>query len=356
MTPTVRLSPSGIHLYIPSLKQQQLIRHAFFLDTKEAESHLGPYLFFLVVITIFRYIVRRYPSFAYEWVLRIKILWHDFSHLISDDHIAQCYFELGLVCKRRGKFTEAIQYCEDSLDLQESLHGLSSPSTAKCHILLASIVGEIESYGVVIKCFNRALSVIGADRIGEDSASEDEDVTNYDTIAALAWNNMALLEKNHGMYGQALYYYKKSIEVYEREDCVAEAAIVYSNASLLFLKTGNHEKALQFIQRSIQLKVESQEVGPFHLSTATSHNNHGLILYEMERHEEALSCHGSAIEIREKILGKSDKSTKQSYYDSARAFKQMGNVKESNIYFRKAMKIPLRSKLQNYISKRKKEL
>eukprot|EP00554_Chaetoceros_debilis_P012733 CAMPEP_0194120428 /NCGR_PEP_ID=MMETSP0150-20130528/43439_1 /TAXON_ID=122233 /ORGANISM="Chaetoceros debilis, Strain MM31A-1" /LENGTH=249 /DNA_ID=CAMNT_0038812537 /DNA_START=235 /DNA_END=982 /DNA_ORIENTATION=+ len=239
-----------------------------------------------------------------------------------EDHIAQCYFELGLACRRRRKFAEAIQHCEDSLDLQESLYGLSNPSTAKCHILLASIVGEIESYGVAMACFKRALAVIGVDSIGEDSSSEDED-TDHDTIAALAWNNIALLEKNHGMYGQALYYYKKSIQVYEREGCVAEAAIVYSNASLLLLKTGDHEKALQFIQKAITLKVESKEIGPLHLSTAITHNNHGLVLYEMERYEEALSSHGYAIEIRDKILGKSDKSTAQSYHDSARALKQM---------------------------------
>jgi tetratricopeptide (TPR) repeat protein len=140
----------------------------------------------------------------------------------------------------------------------------------------------------------------------------------------------------NGSAKNASIYFQEALEIRKRalgEDH-SDTATSYNNMGMSLSDLDQHEKALEYFQKA--LEIRKRVLGEDHPDTATSYNNMGMSLSDLDQHEKALEYFQKALEIRKRVLGEDHPDTATSYYNVGISLRDLGRYEEALEYKQKA--------------------
>lgn len=206
--------------------------------------------------------------------------------------LAQGFNNLGDFYKVRSKFKNALYYYEKSLDLAiefKNTHAeyLMNYSIALCY-------GQIANYSVSKKYFKRALTL--AESLPTEKFSEINLKSHLNNIAELYLRiaNILVSENNHN---QAIEYIEKSINISIKSNNINSIISSYNTLTELLISTKEFSKAERFIDSAIILSKQNNLL----LDLAESYSKKAELLESINNYDEALKYCDSSININKQF-------------------------------------------------------
>ena len=156
---------------------------------------------------------------------------------------------------------------------------------------------------------------------------------------AASYNNIGQVYNNIGEYSEALSFYQKSLEIYQKtlSSNHLSLAVLYNNISLVQAFMSDYFKALQSQKNA--LEIERANLPPNDPSLAISYNNIGLVYKNIGDYSKALESHEKALEIEQKILPSSHPSLAVSYNNMGLLSDSMGQYSKALAFYEKTLEI-----------------
>ncbi|MDE7332030.1 MAG: tetratricopeptide repeat protein [Lachnospiraceae bacterium] len=193
-----------------------------------------------------------------------------------------------------------------------------------------------------VKCHLKVLKI--RRRLAEKSSSynfqPEIDLTS-------TYNNLAFVYKKMENYQDAEKYYRKSIEIRERNENQNPSvyrpalALVYSNYSKMLNVRGRNKEAQKYCKKAYDIRHELVQTDPaYEVELAFTLHEYGIILTDAGMYRQAKDYIEEAIRIREKRSDK-DKMTyglnlAETYCCYGKLLVQMGDFPPNEEYYRKA--------------------
>lgn len=138
---------------------------------------------------------------------------------------------------------------------------------------------------------------------------------------------------------EAILYYERAIEMYERLDPpeLEEVADICNNLGFIYRSIGNMDTAETLFLKGLEICHNSY--GKNHEKTAILFNNVGALYLKSGYDEQAREMHTMALEGRIASLGENHPDTAQSYSNLALSLAQMGENKQAKEYFVKSLAV-----------------
>jgi len=164
----------------------------------------------------------------------------------------------GISLHTLGKLKEAIEYLDRALRID--------PTDADIWAYKGYVLNDLEHYEAAIDCTDRALEI--------------------DPNCAMAWTNKGNALWGLGQYAEAIACFDRALEI----DQGGWVVIPLSNKANVLHLLGRKQEAMALYDQALAIdSVGDDAVEPWY--------NKGVLLLELERWEEALSCFERALEI-----------------------------------------------------------
>lgn len=171
----------------------------------------------------------------------------------ADPHDHHVVFLLGLIVHRAGRYTEAIQYFLQAIDLQ--------PSVAQYYVALAESLKEQGSLDDAIDCFHAVLQI--------DPANAD------------ALNGVGDVFLRRHEYEGAITAFERAIEI---DPDYVEA---YGNLGGALARTGRFDRSIEMSRAALALNDRY----------LPAFNNLGFVYFRLKRFDEALDWYARALDV-----------------------------------------------------------
>ena len=227
------------------------------------------------------------------------------------------YNEIGIQYYSQGRYQEALDWYNRSLEISESISCKESLATTYNNI------GEIYRvqgrYQEALDWYIKSLKIKEAidDKLG----------------LAIVYNNIGLLYTHQGNYKGALIQYEKSLEISKTIGNMSGLARAYNNIGNIYHIQGKYEDALHLCNMVLEI---SQKISD-QLGLAAAYNNIGRIYRDQNRYQEALDCCMKSLVIRERIGDEVGLST--TYHSIGLIHCNRNNNKEALDWFKKSLRI-----------------
>lgn len=138
---------------------------------------------------------------------------------------------------------------------------------------------------------------------------------------------------------EAIIYYERAIEMYERLDppVPLDVADICNNLGFIYRSLGNMDTAETLLLKG--LEICHNELGSKHEKTAILCNNVGALYLKSGYDEQAREMHTMALDARKFSLGEQHPDTAQSYSNLALSLAQIGETATARDYFQRALAI-----------------
>ena len=156
---------------------------------------------------------------------------------------------------------------------------------------------------------------------------------------AIYYNQFGCVKDKQGDYEEALWYYKKSVEILKETlpPNHPKLAASYNNIGSVFKNLGEYSKALSFYKKSLEMRQKT--LPPNHSDLATSYNNIGEVYRKMGEYSKALSFYGKSLEMRQKTLPPNHPWLAASYNNIGEVYRNMGEYSKALSFYEKALEI-----------------
>lgn len=225
-----------------------------------------------------------------------------------------------------GKFSEAIPFAQEALELSEAL-GPDHPDTATALHNLAALYDEIGNYAKAEPLYQRAL------KIREKALGPD----HPDTATVL--NNLGGLYREMDDYAKAESLLQRALKI--REKALGpdhpDTAMTLMFLAELYRKIGNYAKAEPLYQQA--LKTEEDTLGPDHPNTTTALNNLATLYREKGDYAKAESLYQRALRRNEKALGPDHPRSTAPLNNMAALYVAMGDYAKAEPLYQRVLKI-----------------
>ncbi|CAF0881804.1 unnamed protein product [Rotaria sordida] len=235
---------------------------------------------------------------------------------------AQGWDRLGLLLIKSGKFDKA-QEIYDIL--------LGETTTDQEKALMYHRLGVIKNsqgrYTDAITYFQQSIEI------------KTKVLSPMDSDLASSYDNIGLVYKNMGDYSNALLFHQNALEIRQKNlpSNHRDLAISYNNIGLVYNHMSDYSNALSFHQKALEIR---QKILPSnHPDLASSYNNIGSVYENMNDYSKALSLHQKALEIREKTLPPNHPSLAVSFGHIGIALSEIGDHSKAILYCERALKI-----------------
>jgi tetratricopeptide (TPR) repeat protein len=208
----------------------------------------------------------------------------------------------------------------------------------KCNESIAAIldkIGEIfgmqGKYKEAIENFNKSLDIT------RKIYGSDEHATIATTL-----QNIGLVLYNQGKYKEALEHFNKSLEINRKvygSDEHATIATTLQNIGLVLYNQGKFKEALEHFNKSLEIhrKIYGSDEHP---SIATTLQNIGSVLNNQGKFKEALEHFNKSLEIEKKVYGTDEHpSIATTLQNIGSVLKMLGKYKEVMEHFEKSLEI-----------------
>ncbi len=152
-------------------------------------------------------------------------------------------------------------------------------------------------------------------------------------VYADALNDFGYIKNHDGQKNTALFYYYKSLGIYNKIDYKEGIAASYNNIGLAYDSKGNYLQALKFYFKSLSV---SEKYKNFEIM-AISYSNIGVIYDQQKEYDKALEFYMKALKIQLKIKDKSGIAT--SYNNLGFLFNRKKEKKKAIYYYTLSNKI-----------------
>jgi hypothetical protein len=160
-------------------------------------------------------------------------------------------------------------------------------------------------------------------------------------LAALIYNNIALVLEDQSYYDKALVYHERSLNVSSKLFGLDNHFVntTYNNMGTVFAYMDDNKKALEYFEKC--LLFELKKLGSVHHSVSISYNNIGKLLDNIGDSIKALDYFNKSLMIKAKIFKENDISFAGLYENIGTALSNISNFNEAFDYYQKALKIRL---------------
>ena len=204
----------------------------------------------------------------------------------TPDHLL-IYSKLGFICQKQGRFGEALEY------LNLSINGYENSDHINTH------TQRLDAYsyrGLIYKCcgdFDKALSDMQmALRISQDNTESVDLITG-----TYVHENLGLLYKDNSQYELAFDHLRTALELQEKylPKNHFSLAQTYNNLSLVLTAMGNHRMGLEYTTKA--RKIQCQSLPENHPHLATMYQTEATVLYSQSKYSDAFVLYEKAYHI-----------------------------------------------------------
>lgn len=194
--------------------------------------------------------------------------------------LAHLYHTLGYNYKKQGLYEKSIETYQKTIELRTEIDDKKGASLALNN--LGNIYYDMGLYSLAIECFRRNIAILkeldstndiasalsGIGNVLSDQKRYNEALKNYNEALVLSLKtkdsiHLATVHTNIGEikyllkdYDQALKYYKKSLEYGEAIDYYYLTGYALAGIGSVYLEQGDYKKAEDFLQRSLDLRLQ----------------------------------------------------------------------------------------------------
>ena len=156
---------------------------------------------------------------------------------------------------------------------------------------------------------------------------------------ATAYNNLGSTYGHLGDHQKALKFKLKALEIQEKvlPENHPSLATSYNNVGSTYGELGDHQKALKFMLKA--LEIWEKVLPENHPDLAASYNNVGSTYGELGDHQKALKFKLKALEIREKVLPENHPDLAASYNNAGSTYGKLGDHQKALKFKLKALEI-----------------
>jgi tetratricopeptide (TPR) repeat protein len=153
------------------------------------------------------------------------------------------------------------------------------------------------------------------------------------------FENLGNIYYHLGEYHKALELLQKSLEIQKHSIGVKPIILAqnYNDLGLVYKSTKDYERALMFLKKGLQLRLK--ELDDNHIDISRSYNNIGLVYRLSGNYEESLLFFEKALHIKEHNLDKYDPNLASLYNNIALTYQAISNYKKAFAFFDKALKV-----------------
>ncbi|CAH1239490.1 KLC1 [Branchiostoma lanceolatum] len=204
------------------------------------------------------------------------------------------------VSLRLGDYRKSINYCEQIIQIEESIcgQGTADPYIAVSLEYLGIAWMELGEVRKAIIYFEQALQT--ARSIYGDNAS-----TPY---IAKSLNNLGIAWHKFQDYGKAIGYYEKSLQmrksIYGQSTVHADIANSLNSLGGVWGALGDHRKAISYCEQALQMCTFIYGHNTTHPHIAILLNNLGETWYGMGDYRKATSYHEQALQMHKSVYGR----------------------------------------------------
>lgn len=194
--------------------------------------------------------------------------------------MARDNYQVGIVLKKQGKYSDALTYSTKALSVWEQMPEKKTNVANVC-ISIGNIYQRQGQFDMALEYFFRCLDTAQA--------------TNSNGLIADAYKSIGLVYENQGLYDQALEMYNQSLTLDEQRNNQKGIAGAYNNIGNVHYRKGELNEALTSYLKSIDLK---EKLG-LTQGVAGTYNNIGLIYEGLDIYPEAIEYHNKSLALRE---------------------------------------------------------
>lgn len=235
------------------------------------------------------------------------------------ESIGNEYFNGGNVEKARPNYQKAFS-------ITKELYGIQSPKTASAEEKIAAVYMSQEKFAEAVEIYKRSLAVKTAKNV-DKSAQTIDLYTNYGNA-----------EYNLSNYDEAGKVYERALLIIENEKVAdSKLDIFYNNYGLFCKAIGDYKKALEFTQKSLDIK--KKQYGDNSSKYASTLNNLGTIYSRLGNFNLALECFETAEKVFVETEGASSEKTCEAYLNMGNLYNRLGQNDLALDYYNKALTI-----------------
>jgi len=177
----------------------------------------------------------------------------------------------------------------------------------------------------------------------EAALQEAQSFGASDPRLATTLNNLALVYRVQGHYGEAEPLYRRSLGL--REKALGpdhpEIAQSLNNLAVLYLDQGRFVEAEQLLRRSLEIREKA--LGPDHPDVGTALNNLAGLHKNQGRYAEAVSLNERALVIYEKALGLDHPNVGTALNNLAALYIDQGRYAEAEPLYQRSLRIAIKA-------------
>jgi len=241
--------------------------------------------------------------------------------------LATSYSNFGLVYNRMGEYSKALEYYEKDLEIKKKALPANHPDFASSYNNIGLVYDSMGEYSKALECYEKSLEIY------QKTLS-----ANHPDLAS-SYNNIGLVYGSMGEYSKALEYYEKSLEIYQKALPANHPLLAtsYNNIGWVYSKMGEYSKALEYYEKSFEITKKTLPAN--HPDLASSYNNIGLVYDSMGEYSKALECYEKSLEICQKGLPANHPDLASSYNNIGLVYGSMGEYSKALECYEKSLEI-----------------
>ena len=241
--------------------------------------------------------------------------------------LAASYNNIGLVYYNMGEYSKALEYYEKSLEIRKKTLPTSHPHLATCYNNIGNVYGSMGEYSKTLEYYEKSLEI------------RKKTLSAYHPSLAISYDNIGSVYDQMGEYSKALEYHEKSLEIGKKTLPAnhPSLAISYNNIGSVYDKMGEYSKALEYHEKSLEIRKKTLPAN--HPSLATSYSNIGLVYRSMGDYKKALEYYEKSIDIKKKTLSAYHPSLATSYNNIGGLYNRMCEYSKAVEYYGKSLEI-----------------
>ena len=258
---------------------------------------------------------------CYEKTLQISLNLLDSIH----PDISLAYSHIGVALLNLSDYNRALEFCLKALDTARKA-GNTPHEIAIIYNNLASIYSGLDDSQKAIEYYQKALDLY---------QGRDENEDNPD--AASAYNNIGLEFFNLGEYNLAWENYCKALTIETNLFGTKHPSLIstYINISHCFSRKYDMTTAIQYLEKALNISLDI--FGENNLTTATCYGHLGQVYDFMKNNEKALEYMLKATKIRESVYTGDHDELATSYNNLGSLYDISGNDSLALEYYQKAL-------------------
>jgi signal transduction histidine kinase len=194
---------------------------------------------------------------------------------------AKSLYQLGVVLRYKGSYTNALKYTEEAFELFEQLNEI--PDKAETLNLQGNLYKRIGDYENSVQCLFNSLNIY---------------ISLNDSLnISRSLNNLGLLYTDMKEYDKSLDYHIKSLEIYQKLGNRNFVITSLLNIGDVNRQLGKNLIALEYFNKAIKLIDDKTSK----YSKALLLHNIAIVYQQLEKYDQASEYYRKAVEIEEEI-------------------------------------------------------